>query len=303
MQSKERIWAAIRHEKADRIPRGEIVVDDAVVRSFLGCTQVGFAERFEFVQSIGLDLFCQGPAFPGQPAGDVLPQPAQAGWGDLDDWVSRTDRFIFITLDGVFGWGTRLWGFQRFAVSLMRGSSDLTVFIRAVEELNLELAQRAQDRGVMGVLFADDLAYQRGLMAGPERLRRYILPSLARQTEALTALGLPVFFHSDGNLNDILEDLADIGLTGLQGLEAAAGMDLGLIKERYGARLCLWGNLDPACLVLPHSREEIAGQIDSILKVASQAGGFIFGTSSGLFKGVKPENMQWVYETLESSLK
>ena len=93
------------------------------------------------------------------------------------------------------------------------------------------------------VTLADDIAYQKGLLANPQILRRSILPSLARQAEAFRKMGFPVFFHSDGNLNDILPNLATIGLTGLQCLEAAAGMDLASIASQYGKDLCLWGIL------------------------------------------------------------
>ena len=299
MEAKERVFLAIRREKADRIPRGEIVIEDVVIQSFLCCPRVAFEERWEFVRSLGLDIVCQRPFFPPQQADMALPKSVHASWGDLGDWTERTDRFVFIVLDGAFGWGIRLWGFQRFVVALFRGSSDLTAFINGVEALNLELARRARDLGAMAVLLSDDLAYQRGLMASPKLLRMYLLPSLARQVEALTNLGLPVFFHSDGNLNEILADLAGMNLAGWQGLEASAGMDLALIKQRYGANLCLWGNLDPSYLILPCHLEEIAEHIDSIVKAAGQSGGLIFGTSSGLFTGVRPENLRSVYETLD----
>jgi uroporphyrinogen decarboxylase len=184
-------------------------------------------------------------------------------------------------------------------VDLSRRSSYLPDFIRAVEALNLELAIQAQDLGAMGVLLADDLGYQRGLMFNPDLLQLHFFPFLARQAESLMTQGMPVFFHSDGNLNGILADLAGMNLAGLHGLEDAAGMDLGFIKQHYGSQLCLWGNLDPGHLVFPRSREEIAIQVDSILKAAGREGGFIFGTNSGLFKGVRLENLRTLYEILD----
>jgi uroporphyrinogen decarboxylase len=255
----------------------------------------------EFVRLLGLDLVCQAPLFPPQSVRRALPKPAEAGWGDLEAWSSRADRFIFITLDGAMGWGMRLFGFQEFMVALFKGSLYLSDCVNAVEALNLELARQARDCGAMGVLLADDLGYQRGLMYNPELLRLHLFPSLVRQTETLVTLGLPVFFHSDGNLNEILPDLAKMGFTGLHGLEGAAGMDLAFVKRHYGSSLCLWGNLDPDYLALPRSPEEIAIQVESILKTADQEGGFIFGTSSGLFKGVRSENLRTIYETLDRS--
>jgi uroporphyrinogen decarboxylase len=298
MVSKDRVAAAIRHRQVDRPPWGEIVIDDGVVRSFLGCRQVSFEERKELVCSLGLDLICLAPEFPEQSEGMFLPQADLAGWGDLEDWARKTDRFPFIILDGAFGWGMRLHGFEQFMVALVRDASALGSLIGDVERLNMGLARQARDRGAMGVLLAEDVAYQRGLMIGPELFRRCFLPSLARQTDALKALGLSVFFHSDGNIDKILPDLAAIGLDGWQCLESAAGMDMGRIKERYGERLCLWGNLDPVHLLTPSPPEEIASRVVAICREAGRTGGFIFGTSSGLMKGILPENLRAVRDCL-----
>jgi uroporphyrinogen decarboxylase len=284
------------------VPRGEIVIDDSVVQSFLRCGQAAFEERLEFVKALGLDLICLEPTFPSKPAGIVLPDPSQAVWRNLDDWAGKTDRFIVAVLDGAFEWGIRLWGFQKFMIILIRGGSGLTDFVTAVGALNVILARQVKDRGAAAILLADDIAYQQGLMASPDLLRRYILPSLTHQAEIFRAMNLPVFFHSDGNLNGILNDIAMAGLDGLQCLEAAAGMDLGSIRERYGARLCLWGNLDPIYLTSLRSREEIVQQVASILQAAGQRGCFVFGTSSGLFKGMRPENLQWVYGALDKAV-
>jgi uroporphyrinogen decarboxylase len=301
MDSKERVLAAIGHERTDRPPRGEIVIDDSVVESFLRCERVAFEERREFVTALGLDLVCMAPALPLQPEGAILPDPSQANWGDMDEWAGRTDRFVFAMVDGAFGWGIRLWGFQKFLVALVKGATGLTDLFKAVEDLNRALVREARDRGANAILLADDIAYQQGLMANPELLRRHVLPSLTRQAQSFKAMNLPVFFHSDGNLNDIIDDLIETGLDGLQCIESAAGMDLTTVRERYGDHLCLWGNLDPAYLTSSRTREEIFQEVHAILNAAGNDDGFIFGTSSGLFRGVKRENLAWVHEALETA--
>jgi uroporphyrinogen decarboxylase len=296
--SRDRVLAAIQHQRVDRPPWGEIVLDDAVVSAFLGCEHISFPERWEFAQSLGLDLVCQAPVCSVRQGAAVLPAAHQADWGDLDDWARLTDRFVFVMLDGVFGWGLRVFGFQRFMVELFSVSTELETLIKAVERLNLDLAQRARDRGGAGVLLADDVAYNRGLMLSPDLFRNTLLPSLDRQAEAVKALGMPVFFHSDGNINEILADLAKIGFDGWQGLESAAGMDLGLVKRDYGERVCLWGNMDPTHLQGPSSPEEMASRLDALCRAASPTTGFIFGTSSGLIRGVRPENLRAIRDRL-----
>jgi len=298
MLSKDRVLTTIEHRKVDRPPWGEIVLDDTVVGAFLGCEKVSFGERWEFVQALGLDLVCQAPDFRVRAGDAVLPAAHHAEWGDMDHWVRLTDRFVFVILDGVFGWGIRVFGFQRFMVELFRVSSDLETFITEVEGLNLALARNARDLGAEGVLIADDVAHQRGLMLSPDLFRHALLPSLERQAQAVKALGIRVFFHSDGNINGILGDLAKAGFDGWQGLEAAAGMDLGLIKGDYGARVCLWGNMDPVHLQTPCSPEEIASRVEAICRAAVQGSGFIFGSSSGLVQGTRPENLRAISDRL-----
>ena len=206
MNPKERVLAAIGHERADKVPRGEIVIDDSVVQSVLQCAHVSFEERWEFVKTLGLDLVSQAPTFCPQSIGIGLPDPSQVIWENLDNWASQSDRFIIAVLDGAFEWGIRLYGFQKFMVALVRGDSSLADLIKTVEALNAILASQAKDRGAEAVLLADDIAYQHGLMASPDLLRRHFLPSLARQTGIFKAMNLPVFFHSDGNLNEIMQD-------------------------------------------------------------------------------------------------
>jgi len=294
MKARERVALTIGHRTPDRVPRGEIYIDDAVVRSVLGCATVGFEERREFARRLGLDIICLTPRYPRESSGG-MPDAGPVGWSELDRWVRESDLFVFVMLDGPFGWGARLWGYERFFSALVRESAELTGLIRAVEDFNRRLMEKAVGAGAMGVLLADDIAYRRGPMAHPDALRRHFFPSLARQAAAAAGRGVPVFFHSDGNLNDLLEDIIGAGFHGLQCLEAAAGMDIGLIKEKYGTRLCLWGNLDPVELLLPRSRRELQETVQALIEVASPGGGFIFGTSSGLIEGVRPENLQAVY--------
>lgn len=75
-------------------------------------------------------------------------------------------------------------------------------------------------------------------------------------------------------------------------------MNLPEIKKSYGDRLCLWGNLDPACLTLPLEAGEIETRVKMVLESGGTDGGFIFGTSSGLFQGMIQRNIEWAYGSL-----
>jgi uroporphyrinogen decarboxylase len=299
LKARERVLSALNHRVTDKVPCGEIVIDDAVVRDFLSCNEVDFERRYQFIRCLGLDIICLPLRFSMNAADRSLPHLDDVEWEDIERWVSRTDLFVFITLEGCYAWGSRLFGFERFFLTMGREGPDLDDLILSVERLNLELAERAVARGAMGALIADDIASNKGLMFHPKTLRTHFFPSLTRLVAGISAMKVPVFFHSDGNLNEVLDDIVSAGLDGLQGIESAAGMDIGLIKRQYGTRLCLWGNLDPRYLVMPYPKEELFEQVDLIAESAANGGGFILGTSSGLFKGVRPENLRAMYGAKE----
>ncbi len=269
-------------------------MDDAVVASILGCEVVDFEERNRFASLLGLDAVCVQPRL-SPSAGCGLPRAEELDWPDLGRWARDSDRFVFAMLDGAFGWGTRLLGMETFLLTAQRNALEMVKFVHQVEALNLDLIRRASVAGAMGIVIADDFAYQQGLLVSPGLMRSLFFPSLARQVEAAHLSGVPVFLHCDGNINSVLNDLVHLGLDGLQAIEAAAGMDLRGVKEQCGASLCLWGNLDPRLLLPPQDLERLRQAAGLITSVAGPEGGLIFGTSSGLFAGMSADSIRELY--------
>lgn len=302
MNHKKRVAMTIQRQRADRIPRGELCIDDGLVGAFLGVPHVRHRERLEFAARLDLDLICLSPDYGAGAPPDRLPTPDSLCWPDLKQWSVDTDLFVFVMLDGGFSRGMKLLGLKDFMTAVIRRSPAIQNILQAVDALNTELMERAAAQGAHGVVIADDIAFTAGPMIAPDVLRRVFFPSLARQVEYAHNLGLSVIFHSDGNLNSVLSDLAATGVDGLQCLEKAAGMDLARIQKQYGDWLCFWGNLDPSLLTAPLDPQEIDQQVSAVMNVANR-GGIIFGTSSGLFKGMRPENLSCLHQLLSGYQK
>lgn len=290
--SKERVKAAINHQLTDRIPRGELCIDDALVKQNLNSERVGFEERAAFVENLGLDLvtlaphYAAAPEIPGK-ISDLLP--------DLERWVSETSYFTFVLLDGAFGWGARLFDYVDFLMLPKRSPSSFQALIEKVEKLNRELIAGFIDAGVDGIIIADDIAHQRGLMVSPATLREYLFPSLARQVE-LIRRHLPAFFHSDGQYAEVISDLINCGFQGLQCLEGGAGMDPLKLKSLH-PQLCLWGTLEMSDLQQASDPDYLEKLLSRISALASQKG-FILGTTCGLFSGIDLHALSAIYEKL-----
>jgi uroporphyrinogen decarboxylase len=289
----ERVRRAVWHRPPDRIPRGEIVIDDDVIQTTLSRPRIGFEERLEFASLLGLDIVClspQCPAFRGE-----LPGPDDLLWPDLESWTRQSGLFVFAILDGPFGWGGKVFGFKRILTLPHQSPAVLRDFAAEVESLNALLGRHLADKGAHGLILADDLAYPQGLLLGPQITQEQFLPSLARQAEELMALNLPLFFHSDGNLTEIIPSLAEMGFHGLHCIDSKSGMDWRGLKSRYEGRLCLWGTLtvdDLAAGRTPESR----GDLPEVIRETGAGGGFILGTTSGIFKGMDMEALRRIYE-------
>lgn len=297
MNHKTRVTAAIGRQPVDRIPCAELVIDDEVIQAMFGPIELAFGHRLEFVQTLGLDAVCLHPADAAESA--RLPGPQAVVFADLENWTA-TDLFTFAVLDGPMGWGFKLLGFEPLLTRMIRQPEEFRELTVAVEQLNLSLLDRLAANGINGIILADDIAFNQGVIARPSLLRQALFPSLARQAAYARQLGLPVFFHSDGNLALVLADIAAAGFDGLQCLETLAGMDIGAVKAQYGDKLCLWGNLDPAELIEARRPEALAQAVRRIAAAAAGGSGFIFGTSSGLFAPMRLENIKSVYAIIRN---
>ena len=295
VNSRQRVRLAIEHRETDRIPKGEICIEDSVIKKELDCINVGFKEKVEFINKLGLDIICLSPIYPA--LNRDLPGSNDFAWPHLSDWLLRSDLFTFATLDGVFGWGTRIFGFREFLTLPMQSPKDLLNFIKSVEGLNIELAKALADEGIDGLIIADDVAYEKGLLTGPEIMRRYFLPSLALQVEEMAAGGIPIFFHSDGNLNTIMTEIIQTGFKGLHCIDPNSDMDIVDLKLRVADKLCLWGNLDANDLTQSHDPVFSRKLVETTLSVASK-GGFILGTTCGIFEGLDLNRLSAIYSTV-----
>ena len=156
----------------------------------------------------------------------------------------------------------------------------------------------AAAREKLGPIFfiGDDIAYKGALLYSPEFLRRTFIPALARCCRPLKDAGILVVFHSDGYIMEVLDDMLEVGIDGLNPIEPIAGMDIGLLKKRYGPRLILVGNVDCSQVLPLGSREDVVEAVVDCLRAAAPGGGHFIGSSSEVTPATPIENVLTFYE-------
>jgi uroporphyrinogen decarboxylase len=105
---------------------------------------------------------------------------------------------------------------RRFELILMDIEDDTPQINRIAEivnEYNRKLARRALLLGADALTFGDDLGTQNALMISPAAFRRFFKPRYAELFAPARQAGRGVFFHSCGQVTDVLADLREVGVT------------------------------------------------------------------------------------------
>ncbi len=154
------------------------------------------------------------------------------------------------------------------------------------------LGEKCIDAGAHGIMLADDIAYNGGLYLSPMNWRYGVKNYLSETVQAWRQAGIPVFYHSDGDIRAVLDDLVDVGFIGLQGMEPGAGMDVLALQARYGRKLSFMGGIDIGQVL---GAPAVAAARARELATAGRNGEFIIGTCGGLTPGMNLMSLQNIY--------
>lgn len=191
--------------------------------------------------------------------------PPLADWSALDRYkppwevIERTDwdaisRACAANLAGPNKFmraGTSLRPFER--MQFLRGSENLYVDLGyetaelfrlrdMVHEFSLKELACWVKTGVDGLSFMDDWGAQQSLLIAPDQFRRLFKPLYRQYCDMIRAAGKKVFFHSDGHIFAIYEDLIELGMDAVN--SQLFCMDVEEIARRFGGRITFWGEID-----------------------------------------------------------
>ena len=142
------------------------------------------------------------------------------------------------------------------------------------------------DLPIDGVMFSDDWGYQKGVLLGPERWRRFIKPRLARMYERVHAADKYVLTHCCGSIAAIMPDVIEIGLDVYQSVQPEAkDNDPYDLKRKYGDQITFWGGLGSQSTLPFGTPAGIKAEVTRLCREMGRGGGYILGPA----KAVQPE--------------
>jgi uroporphyrinogen-III decarboxylase len=140
------------------------------------------------------------------------------------------------------------------------------------------------------IRLCEDIGYKNGLFCSPKMLEELIFPYYQELVDFFHGYGLPVEFHTDGNITRALPLITDVGFDILNPMEIKAGCDPLKYAETYGDRLAFIGGLDARVLELGE-RDVIRQEVSRLIEGMKARGArYVFGSDHSISPLVKYED-------------
>lgn len=197
---------------------------------------------------------------------------------------------------GVFGRSHALRGMENLLMDYITNPKLVKRFVEICLGYYMELHRRLIKEGVDIIFLGDDYAYKSGLLMKREHFKKFVLPGLKLIVANIKKYGAYCIKHTDGNIWEAIDLIVNTGIDGIGPLEPGAGMDLSKVKEKYGKKVCVIGNID-VDLLSRGSVEEVVYATKKCIDRTSREGGHIICSGNSISSSVRLENFLAMIET------
>jgi uroporphyrinogen decarboxylase len=213
--------------------------------------------------------------------------------------IAASGEEYFIVPNLGFALFERAWslrGFEKLFLDLALDPGFVGELLDRITEIQLVLIRRYLELGVDGGYFGDDYGAQKDMLFSPATWRKLIKPRLARLFAPFRERGLPVIMHSDGQIQKILPDLVEIGLTALNPVQPEV-LDHAWLTSSFHGRLAFYGGISTQT-VLPHGEpQEVMVAVESCLRdLAPERTGLLLAPSHRMMTDIPLSNVEALLE-------
>lgn len=301
---------------AGRIPLAEIDVAVEIQEAFLGRPIRSPADTVDFWSQAGYDYVLfpieidfAGGTFPRSRSATSpppriksleearrrrWPDPARFDPAELDalGGCLPPGMKIIPKLGGLFYFPSILLGFEDLCVAMLSDAPFAEYVFAKVGEIVTGLVSLLAGHPAVGAIWlSSDIAFNTSLMASPDALRKYVFRWVAQVAEISHGANLPLIYHSDGNLTEVIPDLLAAGIDALHPIEPLA-MDVTAVRRQYGPRLCLIGNVDVGSLLISGTPEAVRNEAARLKSFFGDGGGYVLGSGNSIPADVPLENFR-----------
>ncbi|HHW47007.1 MAG TPA: hypothetical protein GXX14_00105 [Clostridiaceae bacterium] len=186
-------------------------------------------------------------------------------------------------------------GFEMFSYISVDEPELISEFLDLYTEKEVRTIHAIADKKLSPcALTYGDIGGKGRLLHSPDWLRREFMPRLKKLNDAWHEHDIKCLFHSDGYVIDVIPDLIEAGIDGLNPVECVAGMDLKKVKEKFGDKIFIAGSIDISQLMSYGTPEEVREECQKAIEIGGN--GYFIGSTTELNNGSKLKNILTMLE-------
>jgi uroporphyrinogen decarboxylase len=182
-------------------------------------------------------------------------------------------------------------GMERFLIYMIEEPELCMDMMGHTLDVNLQLLDMAWDAGYTFDMLniRDDMGYKHTQFFSINMYREIVKPSHVKAVKWAHDKGIKTRLHSCGYIMPLLPEIVEVGFDALHPMEVKAGMNPEEVKKKYGNDLVLHGGLDAT---LWKNLDEIKAEIERLLPILKESGGYIFASDHSIPNDVSFENIK-----------
>ncbi len=245
--------------------------------------------------------------------GCVLPEPTLTGYtfpdprdrrffADMTQSIEKHgDRFRVFDIG--FSLYERAWtlrGMENLMMDFYDHPDFVHELLTAIADYNVAQATEALKYDIDAVHFGDDWGQQHGLQMGPDIWRTFIAPQLRRMYGVVRETGKFVSIHSCGDVDELFDDLIELGLNCFNPFQPEV-MDIQTLVKKYRGRLAFHGGLSTQRTLPYGSVDDVRKEVRMLLDLGKE-GGYILAPAHAVEGDVPLDNMLAFIEMAQEQL-
>lgn len=222
-----------------------------------------------------------------------------------DDWAECVIRRK--TTDTGEIRGVAVWGFYGFPREMFGPEAlsylfyDDPTLIAEMNEWWTHFTMRRLEKGLREMdfdyaLIWEDNCYNHGMLHSPDVFKKFMEPGYRKLIEFFHKHGIEIVsVDSDGNVDQLIPLLLDVGVTAVHPFEVAAGMDVVALGKQY-PRLLIWGGLDKRALA--RGPQAIDAELKRVIPAMKRRGGYAAGLDHNIPSDISLQNHRYFVKKL-----
>jgi uroporphyrinogen decarboxylase len=237
---------------------------------------------------------------------ETYPIVSNAGWSDAamrkaGEEAHAQGNYASVFVGHMYENAWQVRGYEPFLVDLLTQRDWAEFILDKFCENNLRTAVAAAKAGYDCIATGDDVANQNAMMFSPEVWREVMKPRWAKVIAAARAVkkDIHVWYHSDGNISEILDDIVEIGITILNPVQPEC-MSPKAIRKRFGKRLAFDGCVGTQTTFPFGTPADMRRVIKKLAKdLDAKNGGLMLSPTHVLEPEVPPQNIVAFFEACD----